>query len=320
MLVSGVIAFIVSLFAVLFLMPYLIDYLKGLSFNQNVSEYSLQEYKEKAKTPIMGGVLFIVVPVIVTIVETLLLHHFRVDAAIILIVFAGYGLIGFIDDYLIVVKKNNDGLKPGLKFLMQLALAAIFFWLYRSHAVLDVRIPFLNKTVYFGALYSVLILFMFTGASNAVNLTDGMDGLAAGCTVFALIPYLVFGIMQGNHGAVIFIASLLGALFGYLKYNIKPAKIFMGDTGSLALGAALAAIAMVEKQELTLIMAGGVFVIETLCVMIQIGSVKLRHKRVFPYTPIHYAFTVKGVPEEKVVRYFWVCAIICAVIGGFIAL
>ncbi|MDO4192825.1 MAG: phospho-N-acetylmuramoyl-pentapeptide-transferase [Erysipelotrichaceae bacterium] len=315
MAVEILIAFVISLAAVVYLMPKWISYLKILSFNQNVSEYSLQEYKEKAKTPIMGGVLFIVVPVIVTIIETLILRQFRVDTAIILIVFAGYGLIGFIDDYLIVVKKNNDGLKPGLKFLMQLALAVIFFWLYRSHAVLDVRIPFLNKTVYFGALYSLLILFMFTGSSNAVNLTDGMDGLAAGCTVFALIPYLVFGIMQANHGAVIFIGSLLGALFGYLKYNIKPAKIFMGDTGSLALGAALAALAMVEKQELTLILAGGVFVIETLCVLIQQISVRTIHKKVFIYTPIHYAFVLKGMGENQVVHMLWTFAAVFAVLG-----
>ena len=315
MTVEILIAFVISLAAVVYLMPKWISYLKILSFNQNVSEYSLQEYKEKAKTPIMGGVLFIVVPVIVTIIETLLLHQFRVDTAIILIVFAGYGLIGFIDDYLIVVKKNNDGLKPGLKFLMQLALAVIFFWLYRGNAVLDVRIPFLNKTVYFGALYSLLILFMFTGSSNAVNLTDGMDGLAAGCTVFALIPYLVFGIMQANHGAVIFISSLLGALFGYLKYNIKPAKIFMGDTGSLALGAALAALAMVEKQELTLILAGDVFVIETLCVLIQQISVRTIHKKVFIYTPIHYAFVLKGMKENQVVHMLWACAAVFAVLG-----
>ena len=135
-----------------------------------------------------------------------------------------------------------------------------------------------------------------------------------------MIPYLLFAIRQGKTSIAIFIGCMLGALIGYLHFNLKPAKIFMGDTGSLALGAVLAALAMVMKKELSLIIIGGVFVIETLCVMIQIGSVKLRHKRVFPYTPIHYAFTVKGVPEEKVVRYFWVCAIICAVIGGFIAL
>ena len=307
----AVIAFVVSMLFTAKMIPVM----KEKQFGQFIREDGPQAHLVKAGTPTMGGIAMIAGITVALIASSFITGPFGAEKLAILLSMYAFGIIGFIDDYLIVVKKNNDGLKPGLKFLMQLALAAIFFWLYRSHAVLDVRIPFLNKTVYFGALYSVLILFMFTGASNAVNLTDGMDGLAAGCTVFALIPYLVFGIMQGNHGAVIFIASLLGALFGYLKYNIKPAKIFMGDTGSLALGAALAAIAMVEKQELTLILAGGVFVIETLCVLIQQISVRTIHKKVFIYTPIHYAFVLKGMKENQVVHMLWACAAVFAVLG-----
>ena len=300
-------------------MPAFIDFMKRISFNQTVSEYALDEYKEKAKTPIMGGVMFIIVPVVISLAMTEN-PLADLDLMIVLITYVGYGLIGFIDDFLIAVKHDNDGLLPRYKFLMQVVLALIVFLIYRNDATLDVTLLFTKKKIELGIFYILLILFMFSGASNAVNLTDGMDGLAAGCELFALIPYLLFAIRQGKTSIAIFIGCMLGALIGYLHFNLKPAKIFMGDTGSLALGAVLAALAMVMKKELSLIIIGGVFVIETLCVMIQIGSVKLRHKRVFPYTPIHYAFTVKGVPEEKVVRYFWVCAIICAVIGGFIAL
>ena len=319
MAVKLVMGFLISLACVLVLMPAFIDFMKRISFNQTVSEYALDEYKEKAKTPIMGGVMFIIVPVVISLAMTEN-PLADLDLMIVLITYVGYGLIGFIDDFLIAVKHDNDGLLPRYKFLMQVVLALIVFLIYRSDATLDVTLLFTKKKIELGIFYILLILFMFSGASNAVNLTDGMDGLAAGCELFALIPYLLFAIRQGKTSIVIFIGCMLGALIGYLHFNLKPAKIFMGDTGSLALGAVLAALAMVMKKELSLIIIGGVFVIETLCVMIQIGSVKLRHKRVFPYTPIHYAFTVKGVPEEKVVRYFWVCAIICAVIGGFIAL
>ena len=164
-------------------------------------------------------------------------------------------------------------------------------------------------------LYSILVFFMFTGASNAVNLTDGMDGLAAGCSFISYIAFLIIALCMKEYQVAIFISSLLGALLGYLHYNVSPAKIFMGDTGSLALGAGFAAIAMVLKQELLLIIIGGVFVWETLCVIIQISSVKIRKKRVFKYTPIHYSFVLDGISEKRVVRSFWLLSLICAVIG-----
>ncbi|MCR5230650.1 MAG: phospho-N-acetylmuramoyl-pentapeptide-transferase [Solobacterium sp.] len=319
MLFKAAVCFAVSLCAVMILMPHLIDYLKRISFNQSVSEYSLEEYKAKAKTPIMGGVLFIAVPVAVTLAA-----DFRgaltPDILVVLLTFVGYGLIGFIDDYLIAVKKNNDGLSAGQKFGMQLFLAVVFWIAYRSRARLDIDIPFTNHMLHIGKLYALLILFMFTGASNAVNLTDGMDGLAAGCEVIALIPLLIFAAVQKQYTIVIFIVSLIGALFGYLYFNVKPAKVFMGDTGALALGAVLAAISMILKKELALIAVGGIFVIETLCVIIQQVSVRAFHKRVFIYTPIHYAFIKKGMGERQVVRMFWLCEACLALIGLWIGL
>ena len=161
---------------------------------------------------------------------------------------------------------------------------------------------------------------MFAGASNAVNLTDGMDGLSSGVSIIALIPYLVITLKQEKIGLAIFVVCLIGALLGYLYYNKKPARVFMGDTGSLALGGVLAALAMITKTELLLILIAGVPVIETLCVMIQIGSVKIRHKKVFPYTPIHYAFRIKGMPEVSIVRMFWLAEAILAGIGLLIGI
>lgn len=311
--------FILSLVIVFVAMPSFIKFLKKLSFKQSVSVYSLKEYQEKGATPIMGGILFIVVPVFVTLCLTIP-NIINFELMILILVYVGYGLIGFIDDYLISVKKNNDGLLPRYKFGLQILLAVIFFLVYREHANLDITLLFTKQTISLGFFYFILILLMFAGASNAVNLTDGMDGLAAGCEVIALIPFFLFALHKGRIDIMIFVASVIGALLAYLYYNVTPAKVFMGDTGSLALGALLAGLAMVLKKEMALIVIAGVFVIETLCVMIQIGSVKLRHKRVFPYTPIHYAFVMKGMKEPEVVHMFWLCGVIFAVIGYFLGL
>ncbi|MCR5372302.1 MAG: phospho-N-acetylmuramoyl-pentapeptide-transferase [Solobacterium sp.] len=309
-----VLCFLTSMLTVLFFMPRLIVYLKRISFNQTVSEYSLQQYKDKSSTPIMGGIMFIIVPVVITILATERLLE-NTGILIILMTFTGYGLIGFTDDWLIAVKKNNDGLLPGQKFLMQLVLAIVVYVLYASHAELTVSLLFSGKKVYLGVFYMILVLLMFTGSSNAVNLTDGMDGLAGGCTAIALCAFFVIALLQGRRDVAVFIISLIGALIGYLYYNVKPARIFMGDTGSLALGGALAAIAMILKTELSLIVIGGVFVVETLCVMIQLAAVKLIHRRVFLYTPIHYAFVLKGMGERQTVHLFWLAGIACAAAG-----
>lgn len=316
MAIRMMLGFVISLIVVLLLMPHFIDFLKKISFNQTVNDYSLQEYKEKAKTPIMGGILFIITPVLVTILlyPSCLLDY---KVCMVFLAFVGYGLIGFTDDFLIAVKKNNDGLKAQYKFGLQLLLAIVFYIMYQEHSILSIQLLFNGPVINLGLFYVVLILFMFTGSSNAVNLTDGMDGLAAGCTCFSLIPFLIFAYLGENTAISVFITSLLGALFGYLHYNVKPAKIFMGDTGSLALGGVLAALAMVLKKEIPLILIGGVFVIETLCVIIQITSVKTRHKKVFPYTPIHYSFVIKGMSENNTVHLFWVVSALFAILGFF---
>jgi phospho-N-acetylmuramoyl-pentapeptide-transferase len=314
-----ILCFLVSLIAVLILMPYFIRWMKRKSVGQSISEYSLSDDQKKAGTPIMGGLLFIAIPVLVTLVSSPAAVK-DIETWIVILAFVGYGVIGFIDDWLIAVRHDNTGLKPMQKFLMQVVLAVVFFMLYRSHARLEVILPIGHHVWHLGRGYFILVLFMFVGSSNAVNLTDGMDGLAAGCSIIALLAYFVICMVQHRIGVSVLVISLIGALLGYLYYNKKPAKVFMGDTGSLALGGILAAIAMVTKTEISLILIAGVFVIDTLTVIIQITSVKLRHKKVFPYTPIHFAFRLAGMPEKSVVLMFWLVEAVCAGLGLLLAL
>ena len=306
--------FALSLVLTLILMPKLIAFLHKISYNQTVSEYSLEQYKAKAKTPTMGGTLFVVVPVFVTLV--LFPEIFSdLPSLMVLLAYVAYGLIGFLDDYIIVIKKDNEGLKPWAKFLLQLLVAVGFYWVYKDFVSTDVVVPFIDAVLPLGAFYVVFAFIMFTGESNAVNLTDGMDGLAAGCSFLAISPYVLFALQKDEMIIAAFLLGVMGALLGYLKYNVHPAKIFMGDAGSLALGGLLAAAAMVLKMELSLLIIGGVFLWETICVVIQQVAVRAFKRRVFKYTPIHYSFVISGMKEPKVVLMFWMLAALCASAG-----
>lgn len=310
---------ILNLSLVFLIMPKFIEYLKKLSFKQSISEYALEDDKKKAGTPIMGGILFIIFPILTTlIIKPSIIKD--LETIIVMIAFLGYGIIGFIDDYIISVKKNNDGLSPKKKLIMQFVLAALFFFIYRNSADLSIKFFLSRKVINLGIFYFILVIFMFAGSSNAVNLTDGMDGLASGVSIIALIPFLIISLIQSKVNIAIFICGLIGALLAYLYYNKKPAQVFMGDTGALALGGVLAALAMVTKTELALILIAGIPVIETLCVMLQIAAVKTIHRRIFTYTPIHYAFRIKGMPEKSIVYLFWMAEALFAVIGLLVAL
>lgn len=306
-------AFLISLGSVLVMMPKFIAYMKKLSVKQAISEYSLEDDQKKAGTPIMGGILFILFPSLVSLLFSA--DHLDGEMCVVMLAFVGYGIIGFLDDYLIAVKHDNAGLKPKYKLIMQFVLAILFFLLYRSQSHLGLTIPLFHTTIPLGLGYFILVLLMFVGSSNAVNLTDGMDGLSSGCSIIALSAFLAVAFVQQKFALALFILSVIGSLLGYLYYNKKPAKVFMGDTGSLALGGLLAAIAMVTKTEIGLIFIGGIFVLDTLSVIIQITSVKLRHKKVFIYTPIHFAFRIKGMKETHVVYMFWAVEFVLALIG-----
>lgn len=298
----------------LFLYPLFINYLNKRQHQQIVSEFSLESFKAKAKTPSLGGVLFVLIPVISLVV---LYPQSLLDTRIVLVllVYCAYGLIGFIDDYKIILERNNKGLSARVKFMMQLILAIIFYFIFRQELSSSIDLPFTDLDIDLGVLYALFVLFIFTGSSNAVNLTDGMDGLAGGTSLIALVPFAVFAYLQNEAYVFAFICALMASLIAYLWFNKHPAKIIMGDTGALALGAVLAAIALVLKQEFSFVFIMAVFIYETLCVMIQIGSVKLFKKRVFKYTPIHYSYTLSGWKETNVVYFFWFLGFVSMIIG-----
>ena len=310
------IAFILSLALTFLIMPRLIPFLHKIKFSQTEREEGLESHKVKTGTPTMGGLVFVVVPVIVSIVvcPSVLTDP---EMLIILLAYLGYALIGFIDDFIIVVKKNNEGLKPKIKFLMQSVLAVIFFLMYINFVGdTTLWIPVINTYINIGPVFFFILIFiMFTAESNAVNLTDGLDGLCAGVSIIALIPFILFATDMHYDKESLFMVALLGSLLGYLWFNRHPAKIFMGDSGSLALGGLFAAIALVLKKEILLIIIGGLFLIETLSVIIQVVSFKTRGKRVFKMAPIHHHFEALGMSEVKVVYMFYTIEAILAIVG-----
>lgn len=313
-----ILAFIISLVVTLVVMPLLIPFLHKIKFGQVEREEGLASHKAKGGTPTMGGIVFVLVPVLVS----LLLQPSAMqdmEMMIVILAYLGYALIGFIDDFIIVVRKNNEGLKPAYKFALQSLLAVGFYFLYQSIAPTTLYIPVFHITWEMGILYFVLIFIMFTAESNAVNFTDGLDGLCAGTSLIAFFPYIVFALLQEKYTLALFLLAVSGSLLGYLRYNVHPAKIFMGDTGSLALGGLLAASAMVLKQELLLVVIGGVFLAEMLSVVIQVTYYKRTKKRIFKMAPLHHHFEMSGYRENQVVLLFWCAGLLCALLGLVLA-
>ena len=309
------IGFLISLVIVLLVMPQYIKLLKSLNYNQTVSEYALKEYKEKGKIPIMGGLLFVLVPIIVTfIIDPKVFSDQK--TIMVIVSYVLFCLIGFLDDILIIRRHNNEGLSPKLKMVMQIVFAIIIYFIFRDMFDHDLDIHVFDIAIPLGVIYGLFVVFMYTAEANAVNFTDGMDGLSSGVSIVALIPYLIFSIIQNEFHVAIFIACVIGSLLGYLNYNFFPAKVFMGDSGSLALGALFTAIAIVLDRELSLLLIGGIFLIEMICVCLQQFWVRVFHKRILPYTPIHYAFSITlGMKEKKVVIMFYLVAIVFSIIG-----
>lgn len=315
-----VLGFILSLGLMLLVMPYFIKTLKKRHVNQVTSEYALDEYKNKEKTPIMGGLLFVIIPIIVFIA----LNPKSImegKTVFILLSFVLYCLVGFSDDMLIIVRGKNDGLSPITRLLMELVITVALFFIFRKDILCQVTIPFTNIGIQITPFIFVpFMALLYMAEANAVNFTDGMDGLCAGVSFIGLIPFVVFAIMRGHNNIALLLICILGGLIGYLFFNHHPAKIFMGDSGSLALGALFASLAIVEDLTIALFVIGGVFVIEMFCVCLQQVSVRLFHKRVFSYTPIHYSFVIKGYKETRIVLGFYIVAFIFAVIGFIIGI
>ena len=290
-----------------------------------MSIFLKEKHKKKEGTPTMGGLIFII-PTIITIILLLMTNkiEFSSNLFLILFVFLAYGLLGFIDDYLIIKRHNNIGLTEIQKLIGQLLIALIFFFIYLKtghDTVLDIHT--LNISIDLKWFFGIFLLFMLVASTNAVNLTDGLDGLAGG---LSLIAFLAMGLISwnstwivGNSEIAIFCFILVGSLLGFLFFNTYPAKVFMGDTGSLALGATLASIAILTSHEITFIIIMGVFIIETLVSIMQILSIMYTGKKIFLMTPLHHHFEKLGWDERDIVKTFWVVGLILAMSGVIFA-
>lgn len=311
---------IVVLIGMLACMPALIRYLHKLKFGQTEREEGLESHKAKTGTPTMGGLAFLIVPFVVYVICSFFTPlQWNHTTIIMWIAFLGYGIIGFVDDYIIVVQKSNEGLKPALKFGLQAVLAVILTFFYMMHNPTIISLPGHIQWIAPAWFFVILTFFLFTGSSNAVNLSDGVDGLCAGLSIIAFVPFVLAFAWQGDYSASTVLIMLIFALFGYLRFNIHPAKVFMGDTGSLALGGILAAAAMTTKMELLLLVAGGVFIIETLSDIIQVLYYKKTHRRVFLMAPLHHHYEKKGWSEMKVCTVFWSWGALLSAISIFLA-
>lgn len=295
----------------------LIPILKRMHVGQRISAFVGSNHRKKEGTPTMGGLIFIVP----TVVITLLLVAFGYlkltsDLFIVLVVFIGYALLGFLDDYLSIKRKENDGLTVSQKFFGQLVLALIVFFLYmKSGGETSLVVSTLGIHIEMGWFYGVFLLFLLIGSSNAVNLTDGLDGLAGGLSAIAFIAFSLISMMVGFTDLGLFTFLLVGCLLGFLVYNTHPAKVFMGDTGSLSLGGVMAVIAILVHREVTLLVVAFVFVIETLSVMLQVFWLRVFHKKLFLMTPLHHHFEKLGWCETDIVKLFWIIGLVLAM-GG----
>ena len=310
--------FAVSLIIALALGPLVIRELKKFHARQSEREEGPESHKYKAGTPTMGGILILTA----LVVSCLIFNPMDLRKGLALFLTLGHGVIGFLDDSIKAVKHRNLGLTARQKLAGQFVMAAVFCFILKEYLNFPttVWIPFTTLNIDFGMAYYAFVFIMIVGTSNAVNLTDGLDGLAAGSCAITSVAYVVISVALGYVNFAVFSAALTGACLGFLFYNQHPAKMFMGDTGSLALGGALAAMAILTKTELLLIIAGGLYVIEALSVIIQVVSFKTRGVRVFKMSPIHHHFELSGWSEVKVVTVFWSFSAIMAILSIFVVL
>ncbi len=295
----------------------LLPILRKLRLGQKVSIFVGEAHRKKEGTPTMGGLIFII-PTIVATLGLIVTDKisYTSNLGIVLLVFIGYACIGFLDDFLSIRKGNNEGLTVYQKLFMQVLIAIGFFYIYmRSGGQTAWVVGTLHIDIEFGWLYGLAILFILVGASNAVNLTDGLDGLAGGLSAIAFIAFSLISLSVGFEDIGIFSLILVGSLVGFLIYNTHPAKVFMGDTGSLAIGAVLGAVAILTHRELTLLVVAFVFVIETLAVILQTFWVQVFHRKLFLMTPLHHHFEKMGWKETDIVKLFWVVGLILSMAG-----
>lgn len=299
----------------------IIPILKQLKAGQSVSRLINKRHLKKEGTPTIGGLIFIIPPLIAVLLLALR-GSIRISAnlSIVLFVFLSYAVLGFIDDFTKIRYHNNKGLSTITKLVAQLFIAVVFYTIYKhSGGSTNLEVSLFGIKWHLGWAYGLFILFLLVGTTNAVNITDGLDGLCGGLSVVAFLAYGVISWgsdwIPGYESLAIFCFVLVGSLMGFLLFNSHPARVFMGDTGSLALGGALASIAILTHHEVSLALIGGVFVIETLSSLIQIIAIRKFNKKVFLKAPIHHHFEELGWGETDIVKVFWTIGFLLAMFG-----
>ena len=311
---------LVAFFLTVLMLPRLIKYLHVLKFGQAIREEGPQSHMHKKGTPTMGGISFIA-SIVISLIVAMILDSENIQYYILFIYTTiSFSIIGYIDDMLIVVKKKNDGLAPRKKLVLQILFSVIFYilvtFIYKD--INYIHIPKLDYNLNISYLYLIFLVFWQTGFSNAVNLTDGLDGLATSVTIITTSTFALLAYKENNFPVLVFCLTIVGALLGFLLFNKNPAKIFMGDTGSLALGGILAAISVILHKEIAFLFIGLVYILETLSVIIQVAYFKKTGKRIFKMSPLHHHFELSGYGEVKTVYIFVIIAMISSAIGYFI--
>ena len=311
---------LVAYFLTVLMLPRLIKYLHVLKFGQAIREEGPQSHMHKKGTPTMGGISFIIA-IVISLIVAMFLDSSNIKYYVLFIYTTiSFSIIGYIDDMLIVVKKKNDGLAPRKKLMLQILFSVIFYilvtFIYKE--VNYIHIPIFDYNLNISYFYIIFLVFWQTGFSNAVNLTDGLDGLATSVTIITTSTFALLAYKENNFPVLVFCLTIVGALAGFLLFNRNPAKIFMGDTGSLALGGILAAISVILHKEVAFLFIGLVYILETLSVIIQVAYFKKTGKRIFKMSPLHHHFELSGYGEVKTVYIFVIIAVISSAIGYFV--
>jgi phospho-N-acetylmuramoyl-pentapeptide-transferase len=303
-----------SLLMCLFLSPRFIDFLRRREFGQNIREDGPQGHHTKAGTPTMGGIIIF----LAITVPYVLLSNREWQSAGVYVAAIACALLGFADDYTKIVKRRSLGLRARTKLVVTVAISLGLWWIATRKANIGATVPlrFVDASIDLGPLFPVFIYLVVAGTTTAVNFTDGLDGLAAGCAAIVLLAYIgITFITTGQRDLTLLAGCLVGACIGFLWFNSFPASIFMGDTGSLGLGGAIAGLAIMTRTEFLLILLGGIFVMEVLSVVIQVFSFQVFRKRVFLMAPIHHHFELQAWSETKIILRFWIVAAACGAIG-----
>jgi phospho-N-acetylmuramoyl-pentapeptide-transferase len=302
-----------ALLICIFLSPRFIDFLREREFGQHIREEGPERHRIKAGTPTMGGLIIFAA----LAASFLILTDFEWRSMGVFAAAVACAVLGFADDYIKLVRKRSLGLRARTKLLVTVAISVGLWYVahHEAHLPSTLRLRFVDYTVDLGVFYPVLIFFVVAGTTSAVNLTDGLDGLAAGCAAIVALAYVAMCAYLDQYDLALFAAVLVGVCVGFLWFNAFPATIFMGDTGSLGIGGALAGLAVMTKTEVLLILLAGMFVIEALSVVIQVASFQLTRRRVFLMAPLHHHFELRDWSETKIILRFWIVAALCCAIG-----